>query len=208
MCHPSRVLEAEKLYRKLKKMPWVSVAFVSDRGTGEWETGKSAILERYNMSDYHLVIQDDAIIGESFYQNALAALEAVPTKSLVSFYLGRVRPNRQTVEVAFERAMTADKSFLIAKTLLWGVCIAIPTEDISNMLQFSKMYPKLLYDNRIGQYYLVHKRPVYYTKISLVDHNDDLPSIAGSKKSKAPRVAHQFVGDDLISFNSEVEEIR
>jgi hypothetical protein len=208
MSHKSRVFEARELLAKLEKMPFVSVALVTDDGQGEWATGVRALQHPHRMSDFLVVLQDDSIIGEHFFENLTQALEALPQESLLSLYLGRVRPNKKIVLDTFMRARFLGKSFISAKTCLWGVALCLPTADIEPMLAHANFHPNKLYDRRIGEYYNANRKPVYYTTKSLVNHDYTIPSLLGHDKSGEPRVAHYFVGDNLIEFNSEVEEIK
>lgn len=205
MAHPSRSEHAMALYKKLHRMPFTCITPVFDDGNGEWATGEMS-LRLHDSSDWHIILQDDAIIGKHFYENVVNALEALPRKSLVSFYLGKVRPLSNTIQYSFNRAMALEKSWLTYQTLLWGVGIAIPTEDINRLLKHVEGSQEL-YDRRIGSYYNDIGKPVFYTAVSLVDHNDSLPSLAGSAPSKEPRVAHRFSGDSLVDFNSKVQPI-
>ncbi len=206
MAHPKRLAVANKLKRKLELMPFDSVQIVFDDGTGEWETGKRA-LEAHSDALWHIVVQDDAIIPETFYYNVQKALENVPSESLISFYLGQVRPFPRQVSQAFQNAMDINASWLQAKTLYWGVCICIPVKHINPMLKTVKN-SQLLYDQRIGSYFNKMKLPVYYTTISLADHNYKLSSLTGHDYRKEPRIAHCYIGEDIVdNWNSEVVHI-
>lgn len=206
MAHPSRRKEAEELHYRLMMMPFESRWIVFDTGLGEWETGERALRRNDSKADWHVVIQDDAIISDNFYKNLVAALKNVPLRSLVSLYTGKVRPIQGRVKLAFNNATIHNKSWLSFQTLLWGVGIAIPTEDINPMLKYVSG-SREVYDRKIGEYYKHLNQPVYYTAVSLVDHNDSLDSIMKHGGTIEPRVAHQFVGDRLLKFNSRVEQI-
>lgn len=207
MAHPSRKDRADALLMELSKYPFSEVFIIWDEINEEWHTGRRAIMGGvFAMSDWHIVLQDDAIIGENFYSNVLAALKNVPMKSLVSFYVGQVRPIQGRVKLAFNNALIRNKSWLSFSGLMWGVGIAIPTEDISPMLKHVEK-SREAYDRRIGSYYDYKHQPVYYTAISLVDHDDELGSIIGNGGTLKPRVAHQFVGNRKLTFNSKVENI-
>jgi hypothetical protein len=205
MASQLREAHAEALYEKLVSMPFENVAAVYDNGKGEWETGRRALIRHFGC-DYHLVIQDDAIIGDNFYANLENALKALPEEGLLSLYLGKVRPYSATVTAAFNRASSQNASFISHTTLLWGVGIAIPTKDIQPMLKHVEKYPNKLYDVRIGQYYYDNKRPVFYTTTSLVDHDHTLPSLTGHDKKTQPRVAHRY-SDEILEFNQLVVQM-
>ncbi len=203
MSHHKREKQAVKLYNKLFDQG-LNPKIIWDRENNEWETGKEA-LELHDNSDWHVVIQDDAIIGDNFYTNLASAIQFLPNKSLLSLYLGKTRPYPNRVNSAFNKAMASNSSFISAKTLLWGVCIAIPTIDIEPMLTHVRRYSNLQYDNRIGAYYRDKRRPVYYTTKSIVDHDDSMPSLTGHKV-EGKRVAHNY-SDDILEFNSCVIEM-
>lgn len=204
MTHFDRRPYAKALKEKLDSMWFEEVKIIYDTGLGEWDTGKRAVEYGVGRADWHLVIQDDAIISETFYENIYVALLNVPERSLVSMYLGQVKPYGSQVGRAFNHAMVRNASWISHSTLLWGVGIAIPSEDIAAIIKHSAFHLKLLYDRRVGQYYLNMKRKVYYTTVSLVDHDYTLPSLTGHDNTKTPRVCHRFCGDTLIEYNSRV----
>lgn len=206
MAHPKRAENAKKLYEKLNGMPFSSLTLVYDDSSNEWDTGKRSLLA-HGASDWHIVLQDDAIIGDTFYDNVLAAVTHVPKRSLISLYTGRVRPFAKMVTDAVGRANTNNASWLVADRLMWGVGIAIPTEHIEPLLEFSKRSP-VVYDRRIGLYYYRARLPVYYTNPSLVDHDHTLGSLIGNDYAAEPRVAHKFADADGVTFNSRVVRIR
>lgn len=205
MAHGDRANHANDLLNKLLDMPFYTGFLSFDKNNSEWDNGKVCLENFSTLCDYHVVIQDDAIIGPNFYTNLEASLKALPQKSILSLYYGQGRPYPQKVKQAFDKAIETDSSFISHRTLLWAVCIAIPTEDIEPMLQHAKRYPKLQYDNRIGQFYKDRKRPVYYTTKSIADHNDDLPSLTGHDTPRK-RVAHCYT-DEVLEFNGKVVQI-
>jgi len=203
MAHPSRAEEAERLYRKLFRQNFYEVGLVFDDGNGEWETGKRSLL-CHTDSDWHIVIQDDAIISDNFYDNALQAIVNVPEPTLLSFYTGTVRPYRSKVSRAVNKARAEQASYLSFNTLCWGVAFAIPTKDIETILDFVSS-SRLLYDARIGSYYQKTWQNVYYTNPSIVDHNWELPSLTGHNVV-LKRVAHRYE-PGIVEWNNKVVEI-
>lgn len=203
MTHFDRRPHAKELRTKLKSMWFEEVNIVYDTGLGEWDTGKRCLEQGIGKADWHVILQDDAIISDTFYENLYYAIINVPERNLLSLYLGKVRPYRTQVNTAFHRAMARGSSWVRTSTLLWGVGIAIPTEDIEGILENADKYPTLLYDRRIGQYYANNNRKVYNSTISLVDHNYELPSLVGHDKPGPARVCHRFVSDEVIRFNDQ-----
>lgn len=205
MAHPSRRTEALNLARKISKMPFTHWRVLYDTGGGEWETGERALREYDKEADWHVVLQDDAVIGDNFYENLVSALNSAPETTLISLYLGKVRPLRGAIKIAFNQAIANNKSWIQYITLLWGVGIVIPTWQIENVLAHAEGSTEL-YDRRIGEYYKYHHLPVLYTTTSLVNHDDSLPSLTGHGGTKEPRVAHMY-SNDLIEFNDRIQRI-
>lgn len=175
MAHPKRKPDATALYDQLRLYPFVDVDIVWDQINDEWHTGKRALANGLVIgSDWHVVVQDDAILTPHFYENLVGAIIALPKKTLLSLYTGTARPLPERVKSAVERAPLG--SFLEFRQLLWGVGIAIPTSHILPMLEFVEDI-NLQYDNKIGEFYCRQGMPVYYTVPSLVDHNDDLDTL-------------------------------
>lgn len=202
MTHFDRRPRAKALKAQLDAMWFEDVKIIYDVGLGEWDTGKRSMEHGIGKADWHVVLQDDAIISSTFFENLYVALSNIPQRSLVSLYLGRVKPSATQVNSAFNKAMASESSWISMRTLCWGVGVVIPTEDIEPMLENSKTNPRILYDRRIGLYYVNKQRKVYYTTISLVDHDYMLPSLTGHDVPDKPRVCHRFSGDQLIEFNS------
>lgn len=185
-------------------MPFHSVNIVFDNRNDEWDTGKRAWLSHKD-SDWSIVIQDDAIICDNFYVNVSRAIEKVPTKSAISFYTGTCRPYPKRVSLAAAVCESANISWIRYNTLLWGVCVALPTEAIPGILESVK-YVRLPYDNRIGQFFKMNSLPVYYAMPSLVDHNDELLSIAGHNIPSL-RIAHNFIDSPYVTFNDSYVDL-
>lgn len=192
MAHPKRKTNAVALYDQLRAYPFVDVEIIWDQVNDEWHTGRRALASGIVVgNDWHVVIQDDAILTPCFYENLIGAIAALHEKTLISLYTGTARPLRERVASAVERA--ANGSYLEFRQLLWGVGIIIPTSHILPMLEFVEDI-KLQYDNKIGEFYCRQGLPVYYTVPSLVDHNDDLDSLVpghGRAISADKRIAHR-----------------
>lgn len=203
MAHPSRTAAAEALYSQLRQYPFAAPQIIYDEIGEEWHTGKRALQYGVGKADWHVVIQDDAILTPDFYRNVENAIIALRQKTLISLYTGTARPMGKRVKDAVER--TADGEWLVFKQLLWGVGIVIPTSHIQPMLEFVESI-ELQYDNRIGEFYCQNNLPVYYCIPSLVDHNDELGSLLaghGKAVNDDPRVAHRLAAGLITWTNKE-----
>lgn len=194
MAHPKRMVEAASLMTQLLEYPFCDYRLITDAGNSEWATGKRALQVGIGMGEWHVVIQDDAILTPNFYENIENALIALNQKTLVSLYTGTSRPIPGRVTAAVKAA--PDGSFLRFAQLMWGVGLVIPSSHIAPMLEFVEDID-LQYDNKIGEFYCRQGLPVYYTVPSLVDHNDDIDSLLpghGRAINHEARKAHRLAG--------------
>jgi hypothetical protein len=203
MAHPKRKLQAEYLESILKMYPFCDVYITWDTANEEWHTGERALRSGVGKGDWHVVIQDDAILTPFFYENILGAIQNAPTKSLISLYTGTSRPMGKRVKLAVDKAK--DETWLQYWLLMWGVGIVIPTSHIEPMLDFVKDREEP-YDTRIGIFYQRNRLPIYYTMPSLVDHDDDLGSLLEHGQLPGERVAHRLA-TGLIEWNNKVINI-
>ncbi len=202
MAHPSRAHAANSLALQLGQYPFSDHTIIWDQKNEEWDTGYRSMHWGANKGDWHLVLQDDAIISEDLFTNIVGAIKALPTKAVVSLYTGKVRPMPERVLDAVKKA--PEGSFLSHYMLMWGVGILIPSDHIEPMLEFvsDPMYRDTLYDIRIGMFYHRNHLPIYYTMPSLVDHDDSIGSLIGNQQ-KEPRVAHRLA-TGRVSWTSHV----
>lgn len=214
MAHPKRRKQAEKLLVQLAGQPFIHRYITWDQANNEWDTGSRALMAGIGTgADYHIVLQDDAILPPNFYDHVHEALSNVPLRSLVSLYTGTVRPIQSRIVPAVEKARKSKASWLKSDLLYWGVGIAMPVSHIEHVLEFVADRTEV-YDFRIGWAYMRQRIPVFYTNPSLVDHDNDLGSILKqsalvpvSEYEKLPRRAHNFVGNEKPAWNSRVIDI-
>lgn len=207
MAHPKRKKEAEALALDLRSYPFTDVWITWDEKNSEWDTGSRALASGANKGDWHLVVQDDALLTPYFYENIEAALQALPIKTVVSLYIGQCRPFGSRVTEAIKKA--GDATWLKHYMLLWGVGILIPSDHIEPMLEFvsDPRYDDTPYDVRIGHFYLGNRLPIYYTLPSLVDHNEAIGSLLDHDATATePRVAHKLA-NSLVQWNDRVIDI-
>lgn len=206
MAHPKRAQQAKVLANQLKLYPFIDVSITWDQVNVEWHTGERALRRGIGRGDWHVVLQDDAVLTPDFYNNLIGIIEAVPTKTIVSLYTGTVRPFADRVTEAVNKA--PDGSWLTHFMLLWGVGIMMPSEHIERVLDFldDPRYDDTPYDTRIGIAFQRNRLPIYYTMPSLVDHDDDMGSLLDHGGTNSPRVAHRLA-DGLVDWNQQVINI-
>lgn len=207
MAVPARKLQAEYLKSILSLYPFSDVSVTYDQAAAgthesEWLNGRASLLAGIGKGDYHVVIQDDAILTPNFYENIEGAIMNCPGgKALISLYTGKARPFPIRIKEAVDKAYHA--TWLQFYLLIWGVGIIIPTDHIEPMLEFvdDRTEP---YDTRIGIFYQRNRLPVYYTMPCLVDHDDNLgTAIPGHGTKPGARIAHRLA-TGIIQWNKEV----
>ena len=197
MADSRRRVQAEALNDRLVQYPFVSNTITWDEVNSEWHTGKRALQDGIGKGDWHVVIQDDALLTPDFYNNIEGAIKALPVKTLFSLYTGTARPLKRRVSDAVAKAKDGD--WLQSHQLYWGVGIVIPSDHIAPMLEFVEPID-LQYDNKIGEFYCQNELPVYYCIPSLVNHDDDLGTLIaghGTDVSPEPRVAHRLAAGSI-----------
>lgn len=205
MAHPKRRKAAEMLLVKLASQGFLFCGITWDQKNSEWHTGKRALLAGVRVgSDYHVVLQDDAIIPDNLYDHVAQAIENAPVKTLISLYTGTVRPFPGRVASAVKRANEGGHSWLRGYLLFWGVGIVIPTDHIQPMLEFiaGRREP---YDTRLGYFYLANRLPILYTNPSLVDHDEDMGSLLDHGHHSEPRKAHNYVAGPVSWTNTAID---
>lgn len=207
MAHPKRKAAADALYKKLVQYPFSDVFIIWDEINSEWQTGERALKGGVVLgSDWHVVLQDDAILTPNFYDNLVGAIENVPTNVLISLYTGKVKPLPQRVQLAIDQAEPGD--WLSHHMLMWGVGIALPSDHIEPLLDFvsDEIYTDTDYDIRVGMFYQRNRLPIYYTNPSLVDHDDEMGSLLAHDGTAEPRKAHRLA-DGIIKWTDRVINI-
>src|SRR5690606_24339674 len=84
--HPKRAKQASELAHALD----AEVAMDNGRGSNANHDAAWALYDPW--AEWHVVVEDDAVLTSGFLQQAAAALAAAPGDGAVSFYLGNSRP--------------------------------------------------------------------------------------------------------------------
>lgn len=179
MMHPSRREYLPYLTERLGPVP-----VAMDRGRGVWDTCRRAW--ECATGDWHLVIQDDALICKGFHQRIAPLLTE---RTAYSLYFGW----RAKFEASAPGYLAAGGVTL--PSLHWGLAVCLPRELIKPMLEFgeaSTLDPKLD-DTRISRFLRSVNVPVRYPLPSLVDHRLTTSLVTGS--AEECRRAIYFAGE-------------
>lgn len=196
MAHQRRSVFVRELINDLgidrDRVVWDSI---NDR----WDTGRRAMLHHDPDSDWHMVLQDDALVCRDLVAGLEVALDNVPRETIVSPFMGTRRPAKQRMEEITSRARREDPSWIVMNVLNWGVGIIVPTASIPGMVAWcdSEDYPN--YDKRVGRYYWrVLHWTTWHPWPNLIDHRRG-PSLAGHGDS----VAYEFIGADRSALDRD-----
>jgi len=202
MAHPDR---AEHVHRILAAMGDVEVPIASDNegspsGNADrvWRNARAAWLMHEPDADWHVLLQDDAVLCRDFAAGMNEALRHVQGPAVVSPYLG----NGRTVPTRWETlAATADArgaTWIRTSKLMWGVSIAIPTLLISDMIKHADTRAGVPDDMRVAGWAEKNGIDVWYTWPSLVDHRQ-VPSL--TKHRAHDRYARRHHTESAMSID-------
>lgn len=197
MAHPSRKAFVDELVPHLDgRVLRGSPSIVWDRMNDRWDTGRRSQLDFDPAADWHLVVQDDALVCPDFIEGVHAALAAVPDNP-VAFYLGRVRPYHGFMRRVVGQAQREGKSWLAMPGPWWGVALAVPTARIEQMIEWCDPHTEIEnYDRRMAAYWKSIGVACWYSIPSLVNHRsgESNPSLIPGRDGRH-RVAFAFIGD-------------
>ena len=194
MMHPTR--EKFKPYLAEKLSQFGNVPFAMDRGLGIWDTSRRAWLNYDPDGDYHIVIQDDAIIGNRMKERLEAIIEKFPNIAY-GLYFGRRKIFKDPIKEWLA------KGGIMKRWLNWGVATCVPTKIISGFVDYGDKLKK--YDNhddtKLAKYLEKIKMPIWYPLPSLVDHREDEQSLM-EVGPKYGRRAFYFIGENENSTDN------
>lgn len=198
MAHRARQAEAEELQASLDRD--VPIVYDPEPETSKdpaqrWVTGRMAWEAHDPDADWHMVIQDDALVCDDLISGLEKALDVLGPKGLVCAYSGTGKPHQAHIKRAIAHAADKGHSWWCSRSLCWGVAIIAPVDTIGPMLKWGS-HPKRMhinYDKKIGIYYRdVKKWCTWYTNPSLVDHRDGESLVGHGTTSATGRRAHSW----------------
>ena len=186
MAHPSRKKFFPYLFEKLENCP-----LAIDEGWGLWENAKRAWKLYDPEADYHVVIQDDALVCKNFGKRALEVLghsEKVfrSRPHICNFYYDQMLAPKAT------NKDSDGTEYIIRSRVHWAVAICFPVNQIEKMIKYCDELKIKGDDERITQFLKSEHLKVYFPIPCLVDHRTDVPSLAGTK-SPTERKAWRYI---------------
>ena len=182
MAHPKRAEFFDYIKQKLGDVPFS----IDEKSEGCAINGQRSWSMFDPLADWHIVIQDDAIICDNFIERAEKVIEQAIKNNCgaVSFHWGK----RARMEDRSKKGLK--EGFIISKWLHWGVAVCIKTELVRPMLEHVNKMNIPQDDTRIANFLMKNEIKIYYPMPSLIDHRK------GESLVKDPgqnRVAYKFI---------------
>jgi hypothetical protein len=193
MAHPDRLGWVHALTKHLAipdvPVSWDTEGPASGNADRVWRNARAAWEMREGDSDWHVLLQDDAVLCEDFAEGISEALRHVPGPAVVSPYLGngRLVPERWTTLAASTDEVGA--SWIRTSKLMWGVSIAIPTLLIPDMIKHADTRAGVPDDMRVAGWAERNGIDVWYTWPSLIDHRQ-VPSLTKHRAHDRYAIRH------------------
>lgn len=191
MGHPDRaeeVAELRALLDRTVEVFWDLGGPPSGSGDRVWGTARGAWSLFDPAAEYHVLIQDDALVCADYLAGLEKALEHVTDGAVVSPYLGTGRMAPARWGEMCRQADDRGASFVRSSQVLWGVSLAVPVADIPAMIDWCDTRARVPDDMRVAGWAKSADREVWYLWPSLVDHRP-VPSL--TKHRAADRVARR-----------------
>jgi hypothetical protein len=206
MAHPDRGEQVTELVDALDRpvpVIWDEEGAPSGNADRIWRTARRVWALTDPGAEYHVLIQDDALVCADYLAGLEKALDYVPQGAIVSPYLGtgRMAPARWATlaRMASERGA----SWIAGERVMWGVSLAMPTADIPAMIEWADRRGGVPDDMRVGGWAKRTNREVWYPWPSLVDHRP-VPSLTKHRASDRRARLH-YTGSALdLPWNGPV----
>lgn len=175
MAHPSRKHFFNELIKRLDHP-----IFAIDQNNNLLENCKRAWRLYDPDCDFHTVVQDDAVVCQNFRERAIEFITAREAERIAANQLPYAY-NFFTI-VSTQVKLTEWKGYAIEDKNRGGVAICLPTNQIESMLEYYDTLTDKHDDYRIGQWLIANKFKVCYPVPSLIDHDDNNPSLCSHPK--------------------------
>ena len=204
MAHPKR----QDYFQRLKDELGEDVPFSIDENNSILENCKAAWRLHDPSADFHVVIQDDAILCKNFLERAKRFIQETESKriqnnwSIFGYNFFRRAEYKEAQMREYEKI-----GYQLEARNRGGVSICLPVNQINSMLKFFDNTNSRHDDERISRWIESKKFKMCYPIPSLVDHDDHISSLAGNpikvnnrqawkfidnQKSIIPKIIHQF----------------
>jgi hypothetical protein len=174
---------------------------VWDRHHDVVETCLRALQAYDPATTHHLVLQDDSIVCRDLLAGLAKACQVAGERP-VSPYLGTYGSRMDLIGRAAAKASQLGAPWVEAPGPRWGVAHAHPTRLLPKVIDLYRQINSTCDDARLNAVYGKLGIACWYTMPSLVEHDDDLPSLTKRGWSgHHRRVAFRFLGADASALD-------
>ncbi len=196
----------------LRSMLGDALASIDDGSLGIYKNSKQSWLMHDFRSEFHLVIQDDAVVCRNFYDQLSGVLKkATYMKSIDTVFCLYFRLKKDLQKKVFvdfnEKAINgAKEGFFIDKNLRYGLALMVPTVLIKKMIFEADKLEHLGNhdDTRYSTFFSKNDIKVFYPLPSIVDQAPEISSIKSNYSNKN-QVATWFI-DGQNGFKKNIVE--
>jgi hypothetical protein len=201
MAHRSRADLVEELCAALDRdvpVAWDPNYETSKDPERRWHTGSLAWQLAEEDSDWHIVLQDDAMPVPDLLAGLEKGLEYVTEPCVVQPHIGARKPHPGRVNRLTQKGDRYGAAWLTSDYMLWGIAVCMPTGVIPDMLEWSGRQKGRAYDRRIANYFRDRLGwQTWHTWPSLVEHRPG-PSLCGH--GPYDRSAHRMWNRSALEF--------
>ena len=200
MAHPSRSQFFGRLREKLDNPP-----FSIDQNNNIIENCKSAWMLHDPDADFHIVVQDDAIVCNNFKERAVKFItdresERIVNKNPIQIYNFFVRFEHTTQMAQIEK-----QGYAIEARNRGGVAICLPVNQIKSVFEYYDTLTDKHDDERIGAWMMKNKYRVCYSIPCLIDHDDNNTSLVGHNGLN--RTAYKFIDNQKLVITKIIHQL-
>lgn len=196
MAHPSRLAYAHRLRKRLSGRGTLIDLVLDPDPEGPrnpWRTARLAWERTPPGCTHRMVVQEDVIPCPGFVRHARLAIKAKPDR-ITTFYLGtNAIITWRAMLVAAERCA----AWVEGSRASWvpALALCIPVRLVDSLAAFDDGTRPVADDEVYGRWCREHGLPWYATIPSLVDHDDDAPSLMRDPYARGVRRAACPIGD-------------
>lgn len=192
MAHPDRSALVGELQERLDRdvpVHWDDEGPASGNSDRVWRTARGGWELADPAADWHVLIQDDAVVCADFLAGLERALEHIPAEATVSPYLGKGGMAADRWSKIGAEAERRGASFVRSASLMWGVAICLPVHLVPGMIERANLMAGVPDDMRVSGWTKRRRGEVWYLWPSLVDHRP-VPSITKHRAADRRAVRH------------------
>lgn len=188
--HPSRQEYLDNLLAQIDDQIEYTV-LVDDNDYGIWGNAMRAWSTYTPEATHHMVLHDDVILSQRFFYVAKKLISRVNEGDSISFC--------DKLQSEMTLAERENFHWVVTTKVRHGECLVQPVGQIENFINFSEWFVRPDYINdygRLEMFLKKHRRAIWHSVPSLVEHNDLGPVNSKVNSEYNPALGFKFIGKD------------